>query len=205
MDVEKWSILKESFYQRSDVEQIAKELLGKILVTNFDGRLTAGRITETEAYSGRNDKACHANNGRRTARTEVMYRSGGRAYIYLCYGIHHLFNVVTNQHDQADAVLIRALEPLVGIDSMMDRRGMTKMGYPLTAGPGSLSQALGLNYNMTGTSLLEDKTMWVAEDGFTIEKEEIIKTTRIGVGYAGADALLLRRYYLKNSPWISKK
>lgn len=106
--------LNSTFYQRGNVVQIAKSLLGKVLHTQFGGYHTAGIITEVEAYAGRDDKACHANNGVRTKRTEVMYHAGGVSYVYLCYGIHHLFNVVTNIEGKADAVLIRALEPVLG-------------------------------------------------------------------------------------------
>lgn len=116
-------ILPESFYTRTDVVMIAKELLGKTLVTNFGGVATAGMIVETEAYAGVADKASHAYGGRRTTRTEIMYMHGGTAYVYLCYGIHHLFNVVTNVRDVHHAVLIRAIEPLAGIDIMLERRG----------------------------------------------------------------------------------
>ena len=106
--------LPRSFYTRVDVAQIARELLGKYLFTRIDGRLCGGIIVETEAYSGQNDRACHSNGGRRTRRTEVMYQRGGLAYVYLSYGIHHLFNIVTNEENYADAVLIRGLEPREG-------------------------------------------------------------------------------------------
>jgi DNA-3-methyladenine glycosylase len=125
------------FYQGVDVVAIARELLGKVLVTNIDGAITSGMIVETEAYHGLKDKACHAYNGRRTARTEVMYQSGGLAYVYLCYGIHSLFNIVTNVKDRADAVLIRAIEPLEGLEVMMERRKQAKLQPTLTAGPTS--------------------------------------------------------------------
>ena len=116
-------ILPESFYSRKDVVKIAQELLGKVLVTEFDGVHTAGMITETEAYAGAIDKASHAFGNRRTRRTEVMYNHGGVAYVYLCYGIHHLFNVVTNLQDVPHAILIRAVDPLEGIQIMLERRG----------------------------------------------------------------------------------
>ena len=109
--------IPKSFYQREDVVKIAQELLGKYIFTQVDGKVTAGMIVETEAYNGRNDKACHAFL-KRTKRTEVMYQPGGLAYIYLCYGIHHLFNIVTNRSGLADAVLIRAVEPAFGLQTM---------------------------------------------------------------------------------------
>ena len=149
-------ILPESFYNRKDVVKIARELLGKILVTEFGVR-TSGIIVETEAYAGITDKASHAYGGRRTGRTEVMYSPGGTAYVYLCYGIHHLFNVVTNIEGIPHAVLIRAIEPVEGIETMLERRGKTKLSPSLTAGPGALSQALGISTALTGTSLQDGK------------------------------------------------
>src|SRR6478752_4448982 len=115
------------FYQRSNVLQIAKELLGKILVTKWYGIETSGRIVEVEAYNGIIDKASHASGGRRTNRNEIMYGEGGFAYVYLCYGIHHLFNVVTNEKETPHAILIRALEPIKGIDMMLERTGKEKL------------------------------------------------------------------------------
>jgi DNA-3-methyladenine glycosylase len=137
-------ILPLSFYVRNDVVQISRELLGKFLVTYINGKITSGMIVETEAYRASDDKACHAYNMRRTARTEVMFAEGGKAYIYLCYGIHHLFNVVTGPKDNAQAVLIRAVEAIDNIPLMMQRRGREKAGPQLTAGPGVLSKALGI-------------------------------------------------------------
>ena len=121
-------MLTESFYAREDVVKIARELLGKVLVTNFNGILTSGMIVETEAYAGTTDKASHAYGGRRSARTEIMYMPGGTAYVYLCYGIHHLFNVVTNAINIPHAILIRGIEPIDGIETMLARRGKDKLG-----------------------------------------------------------------------------
>ncbi|MEO9871085.1 DNA-3-methyladenine glycosylase [Ekhidna sp.] len=192
--------LPRSFYQREDVVEIAKDLLGKVLVTHMDGILAAGKIVETEAYCGRGDKACHAN-GKRTPRTEVMYGDGGYAYVYLCYGIHHLVNVVTNVEGKADAVLIRALEPLVGMDEMMERRKFTKA--KLSSGPGTLSQAMGISTELTGTDLLEDR-MWIVEPEEK-EKMEILSDTRIGVEYAEEDALKPWRFVIADNNYVSKK
>lgn len=198
-NITKYEKLPLSFYRRDDVISIAKELLGKVLFSNIDGVVTAGKIVETEAYCGRGDKACHAN-GKRTPRTEVMYREGGVAYIYLCYGIHHLINVVTNVKGMADAVLIRALEPVLGLEVMQERRKHAKR---LTSGPGTLSQALGIKTSMTGTSLLGED-LWIAhpdkEEGF-----RILSGKRIGVEYAGEDALLPWRFVIKENKFISQK
>ena len=151
--------LPRSFYVRSNVVEIAQDLLGKYLFTDIKGVLTVGKIIETEAYNGRRDKACHAFL-KRTRRTNIMYHRGGHAYVYLCYGIHHLFNVVTNREGLADAILIRAIEPVHGLEDMIKRRGKNNH-YKLTAGPGTLSQALGIQREMTGTDLLGN-SIWIA-------------------------------------------
>lgn len=183
---------------------ISKELLGKFLFTYFNNQLTGGMITETEAYRGQVDKASHAYNGRRTARTEIMYSEGGTAYIYLCYGIHYLFNVVTNEKEIPHAVLIRAIEPVEGIDRMLKRRNKKKADYSLTCGPGALSQALGILTKQTGEDLLGNK-IWIEDRGVTIKKSEIISSTRVGVDYAGSHAGWKYRFYIKRNNWVSRK
>ncbi len=195
--------LDQSFYTGEDVVNIAKGLLGKYLYTNIDGRLTAGMITETEAYCGKTDKACHAYPNKMTNRTKVMFETGGIAYIYLCYGIHHLLNIVTNTKGNADAVLIRAIEPKEGIDTMLERRKYLEVNTKLTSGPGSLSQALGITTKFNSTNLSGEK-IWLTE-GEKISNAEIFETTRIGVNYAGEDALLPWRFYIKGNPWVSRK
>ncbi len=199
-----WHILQPSFYERKNVLFIAKELLGKILVTNFDNILTAGRIVETEAYNGTIDKASHSFGGRRTARTEIMYAHGGVGYVYLCYGMHHLFNVVTNVKDVPHAVLIRAVEPLIGIDDMLIRTGKKKLDYTLTKGPGNVSKALGIHTGYSGMSLLEDH-IFIADDGFKLKKIEIAATPRIGVDYAEEDKLNPYRFIVKGNKFVSGK
>lgn len=192
-----------NFYQRGDVVQISRELLGKVLCTNINGRFTSGMITETEAYCGRGDKACHANDGTRTKRTEIMYRSGGNAYVYLCYGIHHLFNVVTNQKGLADAILIRAIEPLDGINAMLERRGFEKNEPKLTAGPGRMTQALGITTNEHYGTDLQGDTIWIEDRKISMPDHQIVATTRIGVDYAGEDAKLPWRFIIKENKWVS--
>ena len=187
------SKLPPAFYERADVVTIARELLGKILVTNFDQQLTAGRITETEAYNGIFDKASHAYGNRRTKRTEVMYGPGGTAYIYLCYGLHQMFNVVTNRQGIPHAVLIRAIEPLAGKEVMLQRFGKTVDKPGLTKGPGNVGKALGIHANQSGMSLQSDE-LFIANDGFSFPPNEIIITKRIGVDYAAEDALLPYRF-----------
>jgi DNA-3-methyladenine glycosylase len=196
--------LDYSFYNRSNVVKIAQELLGKILITQFDGQLTSGRIVETEAYAGEIDKASHAYGGRRTKRTETIYSDSGTAYVYLCYGIHHLFNVVTNKKNIPHAILIRAIEPIDGIDIMLKRTGKKKADHTLTKGPGNVSKALGLFTHHSGASLLNNE-MFIADDGFVINKKNISITKRIGVDYAAEDAELLYRFIVKGNKYVSGK
>jgi DNA-3-methyladenine glycosylase len=196
--------LNSDFYNRPDVVKIAKELIGKILVTQFGEDITSGRIVETEAYAGVIDKASHAWGGRRTGRTSVMYRAGGVAYVYLCYGIHYLFNVVTNVTDVPHAILIRAIEPIEGIPVMLARTGKKLADNTLTRGPGNVSKALGIDIKHTGWSLLSDE-LFIAADDFVPRKKEIIATPRIGVDYAGEDAKLPYRFILDGNPYVSGK
>lgn len=187
--------LRESFYVRNDVVQISRELLGKVLVTRLGNKITSGIITETEAYQGVTDKASHAYNNRRTARTEIMYGKGGTAYVYLCYGIHSLFNVVTNKENIPHAVLIRAIQPDKGLKLMLDRRGVKTAGKKTFNGPGTVSQALGIHYSNTGESLSGNK-IWIEDAGLKINSSQIKITPRIGVDYAGKDALLPYRFFI---------
>jgi DNA-3-methyladenine glycosylase len=195
--------LPKSFYTRDDVVQVAKDLLGKYLFTCFDEELSGGIIVETEAYCGATDKACHAHLNRRTKRTEIMFAEGGVAYVYLCYGIHHLFNVVTNVKDQADAVLIRAIEPTQGLEIMLARRQMTSKIYQLTAGPGAMSQALGIQTQHYGVDLSANQ-IWIEDRGLEIAENQLIASPRVGVAYAQEDALLPWRFRIKDNPWCSR-
>ena len=194
--------LDYNFYNRPDVVKIARELLGKVLVTDWKDGLTSGRIVETEAYEGVTDRASHAFNGRRTARTEVMYADAGSGYVYLCYGIHHLFNVVTNVTNTPHAILIRALEPLQGVNIMLQRTGKKNKDRTLTSGPGNVSKALGIHIRHTGVSLTEEM-IFIADDGFVLQQKDIISTPRIGVDYAGEDALLPYRFFIRDSIYLS--
>lgn len=194
--------LNNAFYERADVLKIAQQLLGKLLVTEIGGVRTSGRIVETEAYAGATDRASHAWNNRRTRRTETMYAAGGLAYVYLCYGIHHLFNVVTNQRDIPHAVLVRGLEPVDGIGTMLWRCGKQRLDTTLTAGPGSLSKALGITTALTGESLSGD-ILWI-EDAPVLPRSQIISGTRVGVAYAREDAYLPYRFSVKGNKWVSK-
>ena len=197
-----------SFYQRNDVVKIAKELLGKILVTKWNGpggyrEETSGRIVEVEAYNGVIDKASHAAGGRRTNRNEVMYGEGGVSYVYLCYGIHHLFNVVTNSRETPHAILVRALEPMKGIDIMLKRTGKQNLDNTLTKGPGNVSKALGISFKLHNGISLISKELFIAEDDYWLNKKEIIASPRIGVDYAGEDAKLPYRFFIKGNAFVS--
>lgn len=179
--------LSQSFYANDNVVTVARDLLGKVLCTKVSGELTSTVITETEAYAGVTDKASHAFGGRRTKRTEPMFGPGGRAYVYLCYGIHHLFNVVTNQEGVPHAVLIRAGKPLTGTGLMLERRSKTKTDKTLLGGPGSLAKALGITTEYTGSSLTNGE-IWIEDQGFRVEDDSVVVGPRVGVDYAGKDA-----------------
>jgi DNA-3-methyladenine glycosylase len=197
------SKLPLGFYRRSNVMAIARELLGMVLVTRFGGEQTSGRIVETEAYNGISDKAAHSWNGRRTQRTEIMYRDGGVAYIYLCYGLHQMFNVVTGKADVPKAVLVRALHPLTGLDIMLERRKKIVPDVRITRGPGSLAQAMGIHVRQTGMDLTGDE-IFIGDDGYKVSPNNIICTPRIGVNYAGEDALLPYRFYIHGNEYVSR-
>ncbi len=194
--------LSFEFYDRENVTQIAKDLLGKILITKFNGILTTGMIVETEAYIGLTDKASHSFNGRRTARNEQMYGQAGTAYVYICYGMHHLFNVITNKKNIPDAVLIRAVEPIKGIETMLKRTGKLKLDNTLTKGPGNVGKAFGINKEHTAFNLVGNK-IFICDDAIYFKKEEIGASKRIGVESAGPAALYLYRYFVKGNKYVS--
>ena len=195
--------LDKDFYLRDDVVEIARDLIGKVIMTNINGFITSGIVSETEAYAGISDKASHAYNNRRTARTQVMYNEGGIAYIYLCYGIHHLFNFVTNGINVPHAVLLRGIIPLQGIDVMMKRCGKKHASKPFTDGPGKLTEALGIKTSLNGEDLTTGQ-IWVEDEGFQIGEDLIYCGPRVGVDYAGEDALLPYRFLLKDQEKIKK-
>ena len=194
------------FYDREDVVAIARELIGKIIVTKFDGVITSGRIVETEAYIAITDKASHTFGGRRTARSEHMYGKPATSYVYICYGMHHLFNVVTNKKEVPDAVLIRAVEPLEGIPTMLLRTNKKILDNTLTKGPGNAGKALGISKEHSGLNLLGNE-IFITEDKaagyFPIPDQQIGSSKRIGVESAGAAALLPYRFYVKGNKYVS--
>jgi DNA-3-methyladenine glycosylase len=193
-----------SFYERKDVVKIARELLGKIVVTNFDGQITSGKIVETEAYVGLTDKASHSFAGKRTSRNEHMYSAAGTAYIYICYGMHQMLNVVTNEKEIPDAVLVRAIEPVEGIEIMQQRTGKKENDKTITRGPGNVGKALGIFKHHSGLYLL-DEEIYLLDDGKKIPGEAIGVSKRIGVESAGTDALRPYRFYLKGNKYVSGK
>lgn len=194
--------LSEDFYQDKNVVKIAQKLLGKGLFTVVNGITAGGIIVETEAYSWK-ERGCHAYNGRRTARNAIMFEKGGHAYVYMCYGIHYLFNVVTNVAGTADAVLIRALEPVRGIEEMTLRRGRLAHHFHLTSGPGKLSKALGIDRSLNGKSLLKGE-VWIEDLGKKIASKDIEVSHRIGIDYAGEDAKLPWRFNVRGNKWVSR-
>ncbi|CAM3019120.1 DNA-3-methyladenine glycosylase [Chryseobacterium flavum] len=192
-----------SYYSNQDVLFLARNLLGKVLFTEINGDITGGIIVETEAYSGVRDKASHAYGGRRTDRTEPLYSHGGVSYVYLCYGIHHLFNIVTSVQDEPHAVLIRAIEPFIGKDIMEHRRNMPSSKGAISSGPGSLAKALGIDKSFNKKSLTGEE-IWIEDHGISYSPEEIEAGPRVGVSYAQEDAFLPWRFWVKGNKYVSK-
>ena len=185
------------FYLREDVIAIGRELLGKHLFTCIDGILTGGIITETESYKGAEDKACHAYKNRRTKRTEVMFAEGGVVYVYLCYGMHNLLNIVTNQKNIPHAILIRSIKPTTGIETMLMRRKKNCLDSSLTIGPGTVTEALGITRAHNGFSL-QGSTIWLEDRKISVGENEIIASPRVGVSYAEEHANLPWRFRLND-------
>ncbi|MES2274799.1 MAG: DNA-3-methyladenine glycosylase [Bacteroidota bacterium] len=195
--------LPASYYTRSDVVSIARDLIGKYLFTRIDGLVSGGYIVETEAYNGIIDKASHAYGNRQTPRTSTMFMQGGVAYVYLCYGIHEMLNIVTSVEGQPHAILIRAINPTVGLDVMQARRNMAVIKPTITMGPGSVAKALGVSRKINAISLQSD-TLWIEDQGLTFPDEAVAAAPRIGVDYAKEDALLPYRFYVKGNVYVSK-
>ncbi len=188
--------LDKAFYLHEDAVFMAKAFLGKVLVTKISGKITSGIISETEAYTGIHDRASHAYGNRNTIRTAPMYLDGGIAYVYLIYGIYSLFNIVTAPAGIPHAVLVRAVQPLEGLDVMLERRKQ-KTPNGLTDGPGKLSVAMGIHYSDSGENLLGDR-IWVEDRGISPMTNEISAGPRIGVDYAGEDADKPYRFILND-------
>ena len=165
--------LPQSFYKSTNILQLAKDLLGKVLCSNINDKFTSGKIVETEAYLGSNDKASHSYNNKKTQRTAPMFASGGISYVYLCYGIHHLFNVVVGGKNNPCAILVRGLEPVEGVDIMLKRRNLNSLKNELTNGPGKLTQALGITTQINTESLLGNK-IWIEDHDINVIKKDIL-------------------------------
>jgi len=195
--------LPQSYYLSDKVVDISRDLLGKYLFTRIDGLTTGGYIVESEAYNGVVDKASHAFGNRNTNRTKTMYMAGGIAYVYLCYGIHEMFNIVVSVEGNPLAILIRAIEPTEGVDVMMLRRNMNSLKPNITSGPGSVAKALGITRNVNAFSLQSD-IIWIEDRGLSFPDESIAAVPRVGVSYAAEDALLPYRFYVKGNPYVSK-
>ncbi len=191
------------FYQRPDVLQIARELLGKHLYTNVNGVVTAGRVVETEAYRHEGDHALALHLLRKRHQAQGLHQPGGHAYIYTVYSRHALFNLTTHDAAHPDAVLVRAVEPLIGIDEMLRRRGLGAPARALTAGPGVLSQALGITPALSGTALTGN-VLWFEDPGPAVPAADVWASPRVGLAYAGPEAAGLPwRFRVRDSPWTS--
>ena len=195
--------MQADFFQHEDVISIAENLIGKIFLTQIQGDLTGGIITEVEAYRAPEDKASHAYNFRRTLRTSTMFRNGGILYVYLCYGIHHLVNIVTGPEDMPHAILIRSIEPCIGMDAMAERRNLKKWSPRIASGPGCASKALGLSTAQNGIPLSEE-SVWIEDDGILVNSDDIHRGPRVGIDYAEEWIDTPWRFGWKHSKWISK-
>lgn len=178
-------------------------MLGKVLCTSVNDQLCKAIIVETEAYRAPEDKASHAYNNLRTQRTETLFHEGGTSYVYLCYGIHKMFNVVTGAENEAHAVLIRAVQALEGIDIMMQRRKSKKSTYNLCSGPGKLCEAMGIEMIHNDLNLIESNQIWIEDHQMSVKSSEILSSPRVGVDYAAECALWPWRFRIKNNPWTS--
>jgi DNA-3-methyladenine glycosylase len=191
------------FFERAEVLTVARELLGKHVFTCIEGEVTGGRIVETEAYRHEGDPSIALHLQRKARQAQALYQPGGHAYLYTVYRVHTLFNITVNDAAHPDAVLIRAIEPLVGIEVMLRRRGLAQVARNLTAGPGVLSQALGLTPALNGEPLAGPR-IWVEDAGEIIADEQVLASSRVGLEYAGEEAVALPwRFRVKDSKWTS--
>ncbi|MDB5236287.1 MAG: DNA-3-methyladenine glycosylase [Hymenobacter sp.] len=195
--------LPAAFFQRPDVLAIARDLLGKHLYTNVGGIITAGRVVETEAYRHEGDQSLTLHLQRRRHQAQGLHVPGGHAYIYTVYNRYALFNIATHDAEHPDAVLIRAVEPYVGVAEMLRRRGVPAPTRALTAGPGVMSQALGITPALTGLPVTGE-VLWFENHGESIAGSDIVASARVGLEYAGVEAAGLPwRFRIKGNPWTS--
>jgi DNA-3-methyladenine glycosylase len=197
--------LGRAFYARSDTLAVARALLGKrLVVPTSEGARVSGRIVEVEAYLGAEDKAAHSYRGRRTARTETMYREGGTVYVFFVYGMHHQFNVVTGPEGVPTAVLVRAVEPEEGIEIMRERRAVSKE-RELTSGPGKLCKALGIDRSFDGEEMTTSRRVWLEDAGVRPRARDVAEGARIGIAYAEEYALKPWRFWIKGNVFVSRQ
>lgn len=190
-----------------DCETLAQDLLGCVLVrrSSSGGREIEfrGRIVETEAYLGKEDKAAHSFEGKRTERNSAMFMQPGTAYVYSIYGMHCCFNI--SSHGEGAAVLVRALEPVLGMEGMRERRKAAKKDKDLCNGPAKLCQAMDIDKSFNKINLVSSDTLWVEPCGSPIEAVDVVKSGRVGVDYAGEWAEMPLRFYIKANSCVSKK
>lgn len=195
--------LSRAYYQNQSTLFITQDLLGKLLVAEVEkGKRTIGRVVETEAYLAPEDQASHAYQYKYTKRTATMFSEGGVAYVYLCYGVHAMFNLITREAGLPHAILIRAVEPLEGLEYMMERRKMHTVKRTLTAGPGCLTEAMGIHRGLDATPL-DGNTFWIADDGTSPDPASVVTGPRIGIPSAGAYRDVPWRFYLQANKWVS--
>lgn len=183
---------------------MAQSLLGKVISTNINGQLVAGRIVETEAYRSSDDKGSHAYPNKRTKRTKHQFESGGSSYIYLCYGIHHLFNVITGPEDYGHVVLVRAVELTIGEDIARSRRNIKGSIENLTNGPGKWTQAFGITTELNNRALYAAEATIQLYDGEEVMMDSIVSGPRVGIAYAEECANWPWRFRIQDNKWTSK-
>lgn len=192
-----------TFYQQEDVVSVASQLLGKYVYSQIDGKITGGIIVETEAYRGPDDRGSHAYDDKKTARNQMMYQAGGLAYMYICYGIHDMLNIVTGAEGMSHAVLIRALQPQTGLGEMRIRRNIFDEDKRLCQGPGALTKALGLIKLHNGYDLQGD-VIWLEDKGLTYNENDIIASPRVGMNFDGPYKTIPWRFYVKGNQFVSR-
>ncbi|WP_235296546.1 DNA-3-methyladenine glycosylase [Portibacter marinus] len=197
-------VIPRSFYEGEDILEISKRLLGKKLCTLIDGQYTSGIIVETEAYKAPEDKASHAYGNKVTPRTKTMFSKPGTGYIYIIYGMYHLFNVITGPEGVAHCILVRAVEPLEGQEAMARRRSMSKVRKEMTNGPGKFSIAMGIHKGLNGTDLTQREQIWIEEGWPLTDPKEILVGPRVGMSTAEECSNWPFRFRIKGNRWTSK-
>ena len=198
------NLLPKSYYGSRNVLALSRDLLGKIIISDIEGVRTSGRIVETEAYRAPEDRGSHAFGNKKTSRTKTMFSCGGISYVYLCYGIHHLCNIVTGPKGAGHAILIRAIEPIVGIEAMMKRRKANKPFVSLTNGPGKWTSAMAIIRSNNGVNYWDENSPIRIYNSKSIYPKDILAAPRVGISYAQAWAHMPWRFTLIDNKWTSK-